>query len=179
MKSTRRAGHRGPEPGGIAHPCKRQITDREPLRHTVSPMTALEGMLRPFMLALALTLSLAAAPTGEAKKLVGIWMDHGSPYAELRPDGSGRIGPPENNWSVEGANLHVVLKESGDSFDIPFTLEKGGKELKLIVQGTTVLLEKSKQKPLAKAPPPPKTPSQIEAGDSADAGTKTKKKGKK
>jgi hypothetical protein len=130
------------------------------------------------MLALALATALAAAPTGAATKLVAIWMDHGSPYMELRHDGSGRIGALENNWSAEEKDkIHVVNKDSGDAFDIPYTLEDAGKKLKLIVQNTQVTLERSKQKPAAKAPPPPKKPSEL-AEDAADAGTKTKKKGK-
>src|SRR4051812_8227911 len=115
------------------------------------------------MQVLALALVFGAAPTGPATKLVAIWLDHGSPYMELRPDGSGRIGALENNWSVEKDQLRVVQKESGDTFDLPWSLEAGGKQLKLIVQGTTVLLERSPKKPAAKAPPPPKPPSALEA----------------
>jgi hypothetical protein len=131
------------------------------------------------MLALALAVALGVAPTGTATKLVAIWLDHGSPYMELRPDGSGRIGALENNWSAdEKDKIHVVNKDSGDAYDIPYTLEDGGKKLKLIVQSTQVELERSKQKPAAKAPPPPKKPSELAEG-AADAGTKTpKKKGK-
>ncbi|MBL8954145.1 MAG: hypothetical protein JNK82_25435 [Myxococcaceae bacterium] len=131
------------------------------------------------MRALAIAVVLLAAPTGPATKLVAIWLDRGSPYMELRPDGSGRIGFNENTWSADKETLHVVQKESGETFDLPYAIEGGGKTLKLIVNGTTVMLEKSKQKPAAKAPPPPKTPSQIEAGDAPDAGTAKKKKGKK
>ncbi|MBK7858100.1 MAG: hypothetical protein IPJ65_05650 [Archangiaceae bacterium] len=120
---------------------------------------------------------MAALPTGTAKGLVAIWLDHGSPYMELRPDGSGRIGAIENSWSAEKDVLHIVQKESGDAFDLPFGLESGGKHLKLDVQGTPVVLERSKQKPAARAPPPPKPPSALE--DRADAGTPKKKKGKK
>lgn len=131
------------------------------------------------MRALALVIALSAAPTGPATKLVAIWLDHGSPYMELRPDGSGRIGLNQNTWSADKETLNVVEKESGNTFDLPYTLESGGKTLKLIVNGTTVTLEKSKQKPAAKAPPPPKLPSQLAAGDEPDAGTPKKKKGKK
>jgi hypothetical protein len=127
------------------------------------------------MLTLALIFALHGAPTGPAAKLVGIWLDHGSPYMELRLDGSGRIGQLENTWTVEKDQLHVVQKESGDAFDLPFTLEAGNKKLKLIVQGTTVELERSKQRPAAKAPPPPKPPSQL-AAEAADAGVPGKKK---
>ena len=130
------------------------------------------------MLASALALAVSIAPGGPALKLVAIWLDHGSPYMELRPDGSGRIGALENTWSADKDQIHVVQKESGDTFDIPFSLETGGKQLKLIVQGTTVMLEKSKQKPAAKAPPPPKPPSALDK-DAPDAGTPKKKKGKK
>ncbi len=123
---------------------------------------------------------LTAAPTGQAAKLVAIWLDHGSPYMELRPDGSGRIGPQETTWTVEKDQIHVVNKEGGETYDLTYALEGGGKTLKLVVQGTTVMLEKSKQKPAAKAPPPPKKPSELEAGDTPDAGVKpAKKKGKK
>jgi hypothetical protein len=128
------------------------------------------------MLALVFATALSAAPTGPATKLVAIWLDHGSPYMELRPDGSGRIGALEDNWSAEEKDkIHVVNKDSGDTFDIPYTLVDGGKKLKLIVQSTQVELERSKQKPAAKAPPPPKKPSELLA-DEADAGTKDKKK---
>jgi hypothetical protein len=132
------------------------------------------------MLALALATALSAAPTGPAAKLVAIWLDHGSPYMELRPDGSGRIGALENKWSAEEkGKMHVINNDSGEQYDIPYELEDGGKKLKLIVQNTQVELERSKQKPAAKAPPPPKKPSEL-AADAADAGTKTptKKKGK-
>jgi len=131
------------------------------------------------MKALAIAMVLTATPTGPATKLVAIWLDRGSPYMELRPDGSGRIGLNENTWSAEKNTLHVTEKESGNTFELPYTVKGGGKTLELIVNGTTVTLEKSKQKPAAKAPPPPKTPSQIAAGDEADAGTPKKKKGKR
>ncbi len=128
--------------------------------------------------ALTSALVLSAAPTGPATKLVAIWLDHGSPYMELRPDGSGRIGINENNWTVEKDQIHIVTRETQDTFDLPFTLIDGGKKLQLVVQGTTVELERSKQKPAAKAPPPPKPPSQLDAPP--DAGTPAKKKkGKK
>jgi hypothetical protein len=133
------------------------------------------------MLALALATALSVAPTGAAAKLVAIWLDHGSPYMELRPYGSGRIGALENAWSAEEkGQIHVVNKDSGDTYDIPYTLEDGGRKLKLIVQSTQVELERSKQRPAAKAPPPPKKPSELAAEESADAGTKLakKKKGK-
>lgn len=128
--------------------------------------------------ALAFAVVSSAAPTGPATKLVAIWLDHGSPYMELRSDGSGRIGLNENTWSVEKDQLRVVNRESGDTYDLPWKLIEGGKKLELIVNGTTVTLERSKQKPAAKAPPPPKLPSQIDAKDEPDAGVK-KKKGKK
>ncbi len=131
------------------------------------------------MRALAFAVLVLAAPTGPATKLVAIWLDRGSPYMELRPDGSGRIGLNENTWSADKETLHVSEKESGNTFDLPYTLEGGGKTLKLIVNGTTVALERSKQKPAAKAPPPPKKPSEIAAGNEPDAGTPKKKKGKK
>jgi hypothetical protein len=129
--------------------------------------------------ALAFAVVFSAAPTGPAKKLVAIWLDHGSPYMELRPDGSGRVGLDETTWTVEKDQLRVVKRESGDSYDLPWRLIEGGKKLELIVSGTTVILERSKQKPAAKAPPPPKLPSQIDAKDEPDAGTPRKKKGKK
>src|SRR4051794_30588344 len=125
--------------------------------------------MRPLVFALLLGLT----PSGAATKVIAIWLDRGSPYMELRPDGSGRIGAIENNWSAEKGQLHIVQKESGDAFDIPYTIENGGKTLKIMVQGLPVELERSKQKPAAKAPPPPKTPSQL--ADTADAGTKDKK----
>jgi hypothetical protein len=132
------------------------------------------------MRAHAAVLLLLAAPTGPATKLIAIWMDHGAPYMELRPDGSGRIGALENTWTVDKDQLHVVQKDSGDAFDIPFTLQENGKQLKLLVQGTTVLLERSKKNPAATAPPPPKPPSALDAKDPPDAGSaKKKKKGKK
>lgn len=121
----------------------------------------------------------AAAPTGPATKLVAIWLDHGSPYLELRPDGSGRIGAMENSWWFEKEQLHIVQKESGEIFELPCVLKSGGKQLELIVQGTTVVLERSAKKPAAKPPPPPKPPSAIDAEDTADAGTPKQKKGKK
>lgn len=134
---------------------------------------------RPMARVLMLVAVMSAAPTGQATKLVAIWMDHGSPYMELRPDGSGRIGLNENTWVVEKDLLRVTNKESGESFDLPWALEDGGKKLKLTINGTAVVLEKSKQKPAAKAPPPPKLPSQLDAKDTPDAGSPKKKKGKK
>ena len=126
---------------------------------------------------LALALWVAGAPSGPGTRLVAIWLDHGSPYMELRPDGTGRIGALENTWSADRDKLHITQKESGDSFDLPYTLEGGGK-LKLVIQGLQVELEKSKQKPAAHPPPPPKPPSQLQS-DAADAGVAKKKKGKK
>jgi hypothetical protein len=133
------------------------------------------------MWALAVGLLLAAAPTGPATKLVAIWLDHGAAYMELRPDGSGRIGALENTWSVDKDQLHIVQKESGDAFDIPFTLLEGGKQqqLKLLVQGSTVMLERSKKAPAATAPPPPKPLSAVDPKDEPDAGIPKKKAKKK
>ena len=121
----------------------------------------------------------SAAPTGPATRLVAIWLDHGSPYMELRPDGSGRIGLNENTWSVEADQLKVQTRETQETFDLPYKLIEGGKKLELIVNGTTVTLERSKQKPAAKPPPPPKPPSQLDAKETPDAGAAKKKKGKK
>jgi hypothetical protein len=128
------------------------------------------------MVAFALCVLVNVAPTGAATKLVAIWTDHGSPYMELRPDGSGRIGALQNTWSADKDVLHVAQKDDGTTYDITFTLLEGGKKLRLMVQNQPVDLDRSKQKPAAKAPPPPKPPSQIENPDSADAGTKTPKK---
>jgi hypothetical protein len=136
------------------------------------------------MLALALATALSAAPPppgGDVAKLIAIWLDRGSPYMELRPDGSGRIGAVESTWTAEEkGKIHVTQKESGDQYDLQYAFEDGGKKLRLFVQSQVVELERSKQKPAAKAPPPPKKPSELEAEkDGPDAGTPKKKPGKK
>jgi hypothetical protein len=134
------------------------------------------------MLALVLATALSLGPTpptGEATKLVGVWLDRGSPYMELRPDGSGRIGAVESIWTAEEkGKIHVTQKETNDQYDLPYTFSDGGKKLRLEVQTQVVELERSKQKPAAKAPPPPKKPSELLA-DEADGGTPKKKPGKK
>ena len=128
--------------------------------------------------ALAFAVVLSVAPEGPAKQLVGIWLDHGSPYMELRPDGSGRIGLHENTWTVERELLRAVVRESGETYELPWKLLQGGKQLELIVSGTTVTLDRSRQKPGATAPPPPRPPSQLDLKDAPDAGFTKKKKGK-
>jgi hypothetical protein len=130
------------------------------------------------MRALVLAAVFAVAPTGAQKQLVAIWLDRGSPYMELRADGSGRVGMSEAQWTADKELIHVVPKE-GDPYELQYTLESGGKNLKLLVSGLPVVLERSKKAPAAKAPPPPKPPSEIDKKDEPDAGTPKKKKGKK
>src|SRR3954470_17233801 len=98
------------------------------------------------MLALALATAFGVAPplpTGDAAKLIAVWLDRGSPYMELRPDGSGRIGAVESTWTAEEkGKIHVTQKETGDQYDLPYAFEDGAKKLRINVQSQVVELER-------------------------------------
>lgn len=113
--------------------------------------------------ALLLLLALAAPVRAADDRLVGTWLKEGTPFAELKAGGAGRVDHDAVAWKADGKTLTLAYEE-GEVEVLAYSLS--GNTLKVAMDGDTVVLTRAggaakpggKPAPAAKGASPERNP---------------------